>query len=247
MKWSILLSFVIFFSNSFTQIKENVQWLGKSNRILNPGAEANDNAIPLYWKTDFPNNGETNWVSPYGVTSHEWNSGSKPLGLPSNAGMNYFRLTVNNHEGIRKVNLYQDVFLTDLKLPSVKDSVIAVFSCQVASNSYLAENCSFAKIRLYYSDEKENIVDSLSFHRVPAQFKDVDADSPESIERGFSVMHEFQTLKDTRILHSEAMKVRVELYCEFPCYVKSEDDQGPEIYANTFFFDNITLGFFKKK
>lgn len=67
--------------------KDNPIWIGKSNRITNPGAESN-------------------WVSPHGVTSHEWNHDDKKLGLPTNPGNNYFRLTVNKYEETRKINLF---------------------------------------------------------------------------------------------------------------------------------------------
>lgn len=80
-----------------------IQWIGKTNWILNPGAEANSDQRPLQWITDFPDNKENDWVSDYGRMSHEWNHGSLK-GLPSNPGNNYFRLTVNNEPKDRKIN-----------------------------------------------------------------------------------------------------------------------------------------------
>ncbi|MEY4141459.1 MAG: hypothetical protein RL110_830, partial [Bacteroidota bacterium] len=60
---------------------QQIAWIGKSNRILNPGAEANSDGAPLQWKSDFTVGGESNWVSDYGRMSHEWNHGEKKLGL----------------------------------------------------------------------------------------------------------------------------------------------------------------------
>jgi hypothetical protein len=241
--------FVVFFINVsvvLSQASKSPQWLIKSNWILNPGAEANDNSIPLKWKTDFKESGESNWVSAYGVTSHEWNSGGKMLGLPESAGNNYFRLTVNNHDGNRKINLYQEIALSEIQNYLTKDTVMASFSCQIASNSFLPENCSFSEVRLIYLDDSKQIVDSLIFRRVPSEFKDLDANSQETIDRGFSVMHEFKALSSNHQVNSKARNLRLEIYAEFPCYVKNEDDETPFNYSNTFFFDNLFLGFYKK-
>ena len=119
------LLLIVFVSISIVCVgqKENPIWLGKSNRILNPGAELNSEGAPLLWKTDFSVGAESNWVSPYGVTSHEWNHGEKKLGLPTNPGNNYFRLTVNKYEETRKINLFQ-IFLMAVILLLILVSVL---------------------------------------------------------------------------------------------------------------------------
>lgn len=243
------LMFAIFLTISlpiFAQQSKSIEWLIKPNWILNPGAESNDNSLPKNWKTDFPGGGESNWVSPYGVTSHEWNSGNRMLGLPPNAGNNYFRLNVNNESHLRRINLYQEFSIADLTSILLEDTVMATFSCQIASNEFTAENCSYSKVKVTYTDDQKSILDSIIFHRAPSQFRDLDANSAESTERGFSVMHEFQPINSSHQVPLKAKNVRVELYVEFPCFVKTEEDESPLNYSNTFFFDNVSLGFYKK-
>ena len=75
----------LFYSQS---AKNKIIWLGTQNRILNPGAEANAYGCPLHWKSDYAIGAESNWVSEYGITSHEWNHGTQKLGLPAQPGNN---------------------------------------------------------------------------------------------------------------------------------------------------------------
>jgi hypothetical protein len=242
------LMFVVFFTVSlpiFAQQSNLIEWLIKPNWILNPGAEANADQKPLQWKTDFPNNSENDWVSDYGRMSHEWNHGSLK-GLPPNPGNNYFRLTVNNESADRKINIYQEFPLSDIAKVQNEDMVVAVFSGQIASHNVQKSNCTFSDIKLIFFDAQKKIIDSTIIHKVPTDFRNIDEESTSDEERGNSVLHEFQAFSQSKEVPKNAVKVRVELYCEFPCFIKNEDEEGEGSVFNTFFFDNLVLGFYRK-
>lgn len=243
------LNFIAFFfiiTNAFAQQKDKLIWIGSENRIQNPGAESNIDALPLFWKTDNKEIADNDFSSVYGVTSHEWNSGSKMLGLPKNCGNNYLRINVSNETSKNKVNLYQDIDLVDLKKSLSEDTIIAFFSAEIASNSYDPENCSFTELRLIVFYNNTKVTDTIKFKKVPAEFKDLDVTDPSSIERGFSVMHQFQKQQHSFIVKPQTIKIRMELYAEYPCKPKHEEDDNEFIGTNTFYFDNLSLGFYKQ-
>lgn len=241
----ILLSPVLCCSQSDPQI---TKWIGKPNRIANPGAEANVSSKPNFWETDFPAAGESNWVSSYGTTSHEWNHGDKKLGIPANAENNYFRLSVNRNQENRKINIYQKIALNDLQPSLLKDTVMAVFRVFVGSGYNTPKNCSFAEIKVLFYNPTGKVVDSIYMKRAPNEFRDLDAGTPEAEERGFNVMHEFKGFAFTRMMRADITTARVEAYCEFPCnkHLTEEDEESEGENANTFFFDNFLLGFYQK-
>lgn len=235
----------------FGQAKKTL-WIAAQNRLLNPGAEQNDSNLPKQWKTDYYKDTmeyESNWVSAYGVTAHEWNHGSKPLGLAANSGNNYFRLTVSNALETRKINLYQTVNLRDLKAFLIKDTVMAHFSVAVASYDYSERNCSFAEITVLFLNASGAVLDSIYLKKVPKEFNDLDANSQEAVDRGFSVMHEFQVLNKTIEVPKGTESAKVLVYCEYPCSVnlsKDLEDNNEGAMSNTFYFDNFQLGFYQK-
>jgi hypothetical protein len=231
------------------QTKEkSPEWIGKVNRIANPGAEANSEGKPLAWQTDFATAGESNWVSPYGVTSHEWTHGEKKLGLPPNPGNNYFRLSVNRNQEMRILNIYQKIPLSDLQPVLAKDTVIATFRVDVASNYNTPKNCSFALIRVLFYDQAGSVIDSFQVKRILSEFRDLDAGTPDAVDRGFNVMHEFKPFTASGMLSPKVVYARVEARCEFPCskHVKEDEEETEGELANTFFFDNFSLGFYRK-
>lgn len=225
-----------------------IKWIGKPNRINNPGAEANVSSKPNFWQTDFPAAGESNWVSSYGTTSHEWNHGDKKLGIPPNAENNYFRLSVTRNEENRKINIYQKISLSDLQAYLQKDTVVAVFRFYVGSGYNTPKNCSFAEIRTIFYNQTGIAVDSFYMKRTPNEFRDLDAGTPEAEERGFNVMHELKMYAFSRMMRPDIVIAKVEAYCEFPCnkHIMEEDEESEGENANTFFFDNFMLGFYQK-
>jgi hypothetical protein len=244
-KTLLFISLILIYSNLLAQQKEKISWIGNQNRIQNPGAEANIDNLPSFWKTDNNEVATNDFSSEYGVTSHEWNSGTTMLGLPKNCGKNYFRIHVNNETSKNKVNLYQEIDLADLKKVLSEDTVMAVFSAEIASNSYQPENCSFAELRLvlFHYNSKS---DTLKYKKIPAEFKDLDVNDPNSIERGFSVMHQFQRIQQSFALSPDIRKIKIELYAEYPCKPKNEEDDSEYVGSNTFFFDNLSLGFYRQ-
>lgn len=222
-----------------------IQWIGKTNWIVNPGAEANGDQKPLYWKTDFTTITENDWVADYGRMSHEWNHGSLK-GLPPNPGNNYFRLTVNNQATDRKINIYQEYALTEVEKILPLDTVMFVFSGQVAATYNLAANCTFTNIKLVFFDGANHPIDSIVIHKTPTDFKNLPEEGmDEDIKVELSVLHQFQAFNSSKEVPKAARKVRVELYCEFPCFVKNEEDETEGSNFNTYFFDNLFLGFYK--
>ena len=233
----------------FGQVKSNqIAWIGKSNRILNPGAEANSDGAPLLWKSDFTVGGESNWVSDYGRMSHEWNHGEKKLGLPVNPGNNYFRLTVSKHEETRKLNLFQSISLSDLQNMPQQDTVMADFQFWSGVTYPTKTNCAFAEVKVLFKDASGKTIDSIYVKRIPGEFRDLDAGTPEAEERGFNVMHEMQFTQKTHQVPREAQTALVHLQCSFPCakFIGEEEDETEGELSNTFFFDNLSLGFYKK-
>lgn len=232
---------------AISQVKSpTIKWIGKSNRITNHGAEANSGGIPLQWKSDYTWGAESNWVSPYGVTSHEWNHGNKKLGIPTNAGNNYFRLTVNKYEETRKLNLYQSISLSDLQNALQSDTVFADFQFWSGVAYPTKSNCAYAEVKVLFKDASNKTLDSIYVKRVPGEFRDLDAGTPEAEERGFNVMHELLLTKKTHQVPRGAHSAFVQLQCVFPCAKSKgeEEDETEGEYSNTFFFDNFSLGFF---
>ena len=227
---------------------QQIAWIGKSNSILNPGAEANSDGTPLQWKSDFTMGAESNWVSDYGRTSHEWNHGEKKLGLPTNPGNNYFRLTVNKYEETRKLNLFQSISLSDLQNALQNDTVIAQFQFWSGVTYPTKTNCAFAEVKVLFKDASGKTLDSIYVKRIPGEFRDLDAGTPEAEERGFNVMHEMLLTKKTHQVPREAQSALVHLQCSFPCakFIGEEEDETEGELSNTFFFDNLSLGFYKK-
>lgn len=244
------LLLIVFVSISIVCIgqKENPIWLGKSNRILNPGAELNSEGAPLLWKTDFSVGAESNWVSPYGVTSHEWNHGDKKLGLPTNPGNNYFRLTVNKYEETRKINLFQIVNIDDIQSTLARDTVIAVFQAWIGVNYPNSSNCAYTEIKVLFTNTEGKEIDSIYIKKTPGEFKDLDAGTPEAEERGFNVMHELLLSKISKEVPKGTKQMLVKIQCEFPCakFKGEEQDETEAELSNIFFFDNFSLGFYKK-
>jgi len=231
------------------QVNSNqIAWIGKSNRILNPGAEANSDGAPLLWKSDFTVGGESNWVSDYGRMSHEWNHGEKKLGLPVNPGNNYFRLTVSKHEETRKLNLFQSISLSDLQNMPQQDTVMADFQFWSGVTYPTKTNCAFAEVKVLFKDASGKSLDSIYVKRIPGEFRDLDAGTPEAEERGFNVMHEMLLTKKTHQVPRQAQTALVHLQCSFPCakFIGEEEDETEGELSNTFFFDNLSLGFYKK-
>jgi len=231
------------------QVNSNqIAWIGKSNRILNPGAEANSDGAPLLWKSDFTVGGESNWVSDYGRMSHEWNHGEKKLGLPVNPGNNYFRLTVSKHEETRKLNLFQSISLSDLQNMPQQDTVMADFQFWTGVTYPTKTNCAFAEVKVLFKDASGKSLDSIYVKRIPGEFRDLDAGTPEAEERGFNVMHEMLLTKKTHQVPRQAQTALVHLQCSFPCakFIGEEEDETEGELSNTFFFDNLSLGFYKK-
>ena len=225
---------------------QQIAWIGKSNRILNPGAEANSDGAPLLWKSDFTVGGESNWVSDYGRMSHEWNHGEKKLGLPVNPGNNYFRLTVSKHEEWRKLNLFQSISLSDLQNMPQQDTVMADFQFWSGVTYPTKTNCAFAEVKVLFKDASGKTLDSIYVKRIPGEFRDLDAGTPEAEERGFTVMHEMLLTKKTHQVPRQAQTALVHLQCSFPCakFIGEEEDETEGELSNTFFFDNLSLGFF---
>lgn len=233
----------------FTQVNDqNLQWIGKPNRIINPGAESNSAGAPINWKSNFELGAESNWVSEYGVTSHEWNHGSKKLGLPINPGNNYFRLTVSKYDDNRKINLYQNVNLDDLQSSLKLDSIFVNFQFWVGSNYNSPNNCSYTEIKVLFKDNFGKLLDSIYLKKLPKEFKDLDANTPESEERGFNVMHEMKLFTLTSIVPKESRVATINVHCEYPCdkFTNEEEEETESEKSNTFFFDNFQLGFYKK-
>ncbi|MEY4602917.1 MAG: hypothetical protein RIT43_209 [Bacteroidota bacterium] len=244
---------VIFCAFSFALFgqtkKEETAWIGTQNRIENPGAESNSDGYPNKWNSDYYNRGEeSNWVSNYGAMSHEWNHGDKMLGLPKNPGNNYFRLTVTRNDEQRKINLRQNILLDDVQSILKIDTVMASFKVSIGSVYYNPANCSFAEVKVLFKSANGKTLDSIYVRKTPAEFRDLDAGTPEAEERGFSVMHEFKTFENGMRVPVEATNAEVRVYCEFPCNksVNEEDDASDSENANTFFFDNFFLGFYRK-
>lgn len=238
---------------SFTLIgqtkKDDTVWIGNLNRIENPGAELNSDGYPEKWSSNYYNKGEeSNWVSSYGAMSHEWNHGDKMLGLPKNSGNNYFRLTVTRNDEQRKINLHQTIRLDDVQSILKTDTVMASFKVSIGSVYYNPKNCSFADVKVLFKNANGKRLDSIYVRNTPADFRDLDAGTPEAEERGFSVMHEFKTFENGIRIPVEATIGEVIVYCEFPCNksLNKEDDVSESENANTFFFDNFFLGFYKK-
>jgi hypothetical protein len=228
--------------------QENPSWIGKSNRILNPGAESNNDGAPLNWKSDFSLGAESNWVSEYGVTSHEWNHGAKKLGLPNNPGNNYFRLTVNKNEETRKLNIFQSISLGDAQIALQKDTVMADFQFWSGITYPNKTNCALAEVKVFFKDVGGKTLDSIYVKRVPSEFRDLDEGTPEAEERGFNVMHEMVLTKKTHQVPRETQTALLHIQCEFPCakFIDEEEDETEGELSNTFFFDNLSLGFYKK-
>jgi hypothetical protein len=242
---SLLLLFPL---SLMSQKDKSNSWIGNQNRILNPGAELNSEGQPLYWKSDYVFGSESNWVSPYGVTSHEWNHGEKKLGLAPNSGNNYFRLTVTKHDETRKINLFQIIPLSDIQKRFLIDTIMAKFNFAVASNYNTKTNCSFTKVSLSFLDENGTSLDSINFKKIPSEFRDLDEGTTEAMERGFNVMHEFINQEKSVLVPKKTVSAKVEIYCEFPCNV-NQNEENEEIESensNTFFFDNFFLGFYVK-
>lgn len=231
----------------FSQVaSSSITWIGKANRIQNPGAESNAEGAPLHWKSDYTLGAESNWVSDYGRMSHEWNHGEKKLGLPTNPGSNYFRLTVSKHEETRKLNLFQSISLSDLQNVLQKDTVIAQFQFWSGVTYPTKTNCAFAEVKVLFKDTIGKTLDSIYVKRVPGEFRDLDAGTPEAEERGFNVMHEMLfSLKTHQVPKGSQMAI-VHLECAFPCakFIGEEEDETEGELSNTFFFDNLALGFF---
>ena len=225
-----------------------IYWIGKSNRILNPGAESNAEGAPLHWKSDYTLGAESNWVSDYGRMSHEWNHGEKKLGLPTNPGNNYFRLTVNKYEETRKLNLFQSISLSDLQNALQNDTVIAQFQFWSGVTYPTKSNCAFAEVKVLFQDVIGKTLDSIYVKRVPGEFRDLDAGTPEAEERGFNVMHEMLFSLKTHQVPKGSQLAVVHLQCAFPCakFKGEEEDETEGELSNTFFFDNLSLGFYKK-
>jgi hypothetical protein len=241
MKWISL----VFVTVTLPFFSQQTQWLVKNNWLLNPGAEANSDQKPQQWKTDFPGNSENDWVSDYGRMSHEWNHGSLK-GLPPSPGNNYFRFTVNNEPRDRKVNIYQEFSLTNISKDLAQDTVLFVFSGQVASHYTLKENCTYTAIKLLFYNEANEVIDSSIIRKTPADFRYIEEEGVDEADKGHSALHEFQPFRSSKEVPKTTHKVRIELYCEFPCFVKNEEDESEGSVFNTFFFDNLYLGFYRK-
>lgn len=232
---------------SFSQPKPVKSWIGKPNRIINPGAESNNAGAPLYWKSDYTLGAESNWVSEYGVTSHEWNHGTKKLGIPKSPGNNYFRLTVNKEEEHRKINLFQSVNLDDIQVVLNSDTVMAEFHVWIGSNYTTKSNCAFTEVKVLLYDSAGIVLDSIFVRKTPGEFRDLDAGTPDAEERGFNVMHEMLCSSFTRQVPRGTRQAFVKIQCEYPCAKHMNDDaESQGEFSNTFFFDNISLGFYQK-
>jgi len=233
---------------NFQAQKQELNWVGKSNRIVNPGAESNSSGAPLHWKTDYARGSESNWVSEYGVTSHEWNHGAVKAGLPTQPGANYFRLTVDKYNETRKLNIYQSIRIDDLHATLLVDTVMANFSCWIGSTYTTKTNCSFAEVKVIFKDGSGKPLDSIYIKKTPGEFRDLDAGTPEAEERGFNVMHEMKQFSLWHELPKNSKEALVFVYCEYPCekFIEESEEESEGEHANTFFFDNFSLGFIKK-
>ncbi len=246
------LIFIYLFCNSMIIIgqtqKETSKWIGKSNRILNPGAELNSQGSPLHWKSNYTLGAESNWVSEYGTTSHEWNHGDKKLGLPTNPGNNYFRLNVNKYDETRILNLFQYIPLDDILNALKTDTIIADFQAWIGVNYPNSSNCAFTEVKLVFINQDRKELDSIYIKKTPGEFRDLDAGTPEADERGFNVMHELQVSKISLEVPKDAKQAFVKIQCEFPCakFIGEDQDETEGEFTNTFFFDNLSLGFHKK-
>ncbi|MEY5134214.1 MAG: hypothetical protein RLZZ198_2218 [Bacteroidota bacterium] len=244
----IFFVFCISVATNFQAQKQELNWVGKSNRIVNPGAESNSSGAPLLWKTDYARGSESNWVSEYGVTSHEWNHGAVKAGLPTQPGANYFRLTVDKYNETRKLNIYQSIRIDDLHATLLVDTVMANFSCWIGSTYTTKTNCSFAEVKVIFKDGSGNPLDSIYIKKTPGEFRDLDAGTPEAEERGFNVMHEMKQFSLWHELPKKSKEALVFVYCEYPCekFIEESEEESEGEHANTFFFDNFSLGFIKK-
>jgi hypothetical protein len=240
----------MFFSLGFLVILSQdeiskVEWIGKRNRLENPGAESISGNFPISWKTNFIDSGESDFWSTYGVTSHEWNSNEEIIGLPQNAGSNYFRIMVNRTYEKRESNLYQIINIDDLSNQDGEYKFIAVLSGNIAANYYTKTNCAIAELKMLFLNSEGIAIDSLKIEKKAQEFRDLDANSELSLERGFSVMHEFIPVQEMMQIPMDSKKIKVELYCYFPCNLNQESVHEEENF-NVFYFDNIALGFFRK-
>ena len=242
--FTLLISMQAFAQKNYPPL----QWLGKPNRITNPGAEANSEGAPLHWKSSFSLGAESNWVSAYGVTSHEWNHGEKKLGLPTNPGNNYFRLTVNKYDETRKLNVFQIINLDDIQNVLQADTVIADFQSWIGVAYPVPSNCAYTEVKVLFKDLSGKDLDSIYIKRTPGEFRDLDAGTPAAEERGFNVMHELLLSKATKQVPKVTKQALVKIHCEYPCakFKGEEQDETEAELSNTFFFDNISLGFYKK-
>ncbi len=177
--------------------------------------------------------------------SHEWNHGLLK-GLPTNPGNNYFRLSINNESRDRKVNIYQDFLLANISKDLAEDTILFVFSGQVASYYTQKENCTFTDIKLIFYNESNKVIDSSIIRKTPVDFRYIEEEGVDEADKGHSALHEFQSFSNSKEVPKTANKVRVELYCEFPCFVKNAEDESEGSVFNTFFFDNLYLGFYRK-
>jgi len=244
----IFFVFCISIAMSFHAQKQEFNWVGKSNRIVNSGAESNSSGAPLHWKTDYARGSESNWVSEYGVTSHEWNHGAVKAGLPAQPGANYFRLTVDKYNETRKLNIYQSLRIDDLHATLLADTVMANFSCWIGSTYTTKTNCSFAEVKVIFKDGSGKPLDSIYIKKTPGEFRDLDAGTPEAEERGFNIMHEMKQFSLWHELPKNSKEALVFVYCEYPCekFIEESEEESEGEHANTFFFDNFSLGFIKK-
>ncbi|MFM7770915.1 MAG: hypothetical protein ACKO8Q_10200 [Bacteroidota bacterium] len=222
-----------------------VTWVGKKNLIVNPGGESISGNFPSSWKTDFPDSGESDFWSTYGVTSHEWSSNEKIIGLPANAGNNYFRIMVNRTEEKRESNLYQIIKIDDLLIQANGAELTAVMSGNIAANYYSKGNCATVELKISFLNSDDVVLDSLIVKKKSQEFRDLDEKSELSIERGFSVMHEFIPVQESRVISKGTKKIKVEMYCLFPCNWSQESEHEEDNF-NVFFFDNLSLGVYKK-
>ena len=207
----IFFVFCISVATNFQAQKQELNWVGKSNRIVNPGAESNSSGAPLLWKTDYARGSESNWVSEYGVTSHEWNHGAIKAGLPTQPGANYFRLTVDKYNETRKLNIYQSIRIDDLHATLIVDTVMANFSCWIGSTYTTKTNCSFAEVKVIFKDGSGKPLDSIYIKKTPGEFKDLDA--------------VFVTLPNylAPIVTKDALKNKLHVFCEKPPAKCSKD------------------------
>lgn len=91
-------------------------------------------------------------------------------------------------------------------------------------------------------------IDSMYLKKTPGEFKDVDARTLEVEERGFNVMHELLLSEISKEVPKGTKQMLVKIQCEFPCakFKEENQDETESELSNIFFFDNISLGFYKK-